>query len=68
MVVSLVACSIKVAEEKLTGKVDGFGGKITVEANSAEVEAVSRVIVTIEAIIYAVNNALNPTEYPYDIE
>lgn len=39
-----------------------------VAANSAEVDAVAGCTVTSNAIKYAVNNAINPTEFPYPVE
>ena len=39
-----------------------------VEANSADADVVSGATVTSNAVIYAVNNALNPAEYPYPVE
>uniref|UniRef100_UPI002897F378 FMN-binding protein n=1 Tax=Sedimentibacter sp. TaxID=1960295 RepID=UPI002897F378 len=46
-----------------TKAVDEIPGKI-VEANSTEVEAVAGATVTSNAIMYAVNNALDPAKYP----
>ncbi|MFA9422617.1 MAG: FMN-binding protein, partial [Sedimentibacter sp.] len=38
-----------------------------VEANSTEVDVVSGATYTSKAIIYAVNNALDPVKYPYPV-
>ena len=46
-----------------TKAVEEIPGKI-VEANSTEVEAVAGATVTSNAIMYAVNNALDPAKYP----
>ena len=42
--------------------------KAIVKANSADVDHISGATITSKAVMYAVNNAINPTEYPYDIE
>ena len=47
--------------------IDQLPGKI-VEANSTDVEVISGATVTSEAIIYAVNNALDPENYPWPAE
>ena len=47
--------------------IDELPAKI-VEAGSVDVEAVAGATVTSDAIIYAVNNALDPESYPYPIE
>ena len=65
-ITKVVAVGDKETEGVGSKAIEELPGKI-VEANSADVEAVSGATITSEAIKYAVNNALNPTDYPYPL-